>query len=138
MRQMFSSKGVRQFFSYFGVGGVSALVEWTVFSALEYLFDLPYLLATVMAFLVSTSTNWFLGRKYTFKDSGYKGKKITEIVLVFLVSAIGLIFNLALMYMFVSVLKMDTNLLKSVAKILSTGIVFIWNFLSRKLWIYRL
>ena len=135
---MFSSKGVRQFFSYFGVGGVSALVEWTVFSALEYLFDLPYLLATVMAFLVSTSTNWFLGRKYTFKDSGYKGKKITEIVLVFLVSAIGLIFNLALMYMFVSVLKMDTNLLKSVAKILSTGIVFIWNFLSRKLWIYRL
>ena len=137
MRQLFSSKSVRQFFSYFGVGGVSALVEWTVFSVLEYLFDLPYLLATVMAFLVSTSTNWFLGRKYTFKDSDYKGKKTTEIVMVFVVSAIGLVFNLALMYMFVSVLKMDTNFQKSVAKVLSTGIVFIWNFLSRKLWIYK-
>lgn len=137
MRQIFSSKSMRQFFSYFGVGGISALVEWTVFSALEYLLDLPYLLATVMAFFVSTATNWFLGRKFTFKDSGYKGKKLTEIVLVFFVSAIGLVFNLALMYMFVSVLKMNTNLLKSVAKVLSTGIVFIWNFLSRKLWIYR-
>ena len=137
MSQLFSSKSLWQFFSYFGVGGVSALVEWTVFSALEYLLDLPYLLATVIAFLISTTTNWFLGRKYTFKNSGYNGRKITEIVLVFTVSAIGLAFNLTLMYLFVSVLKMDTNLLKSAAKILSTGIVFIWNFLSRKLWIYR-
>ena len=131
------SKGVKQFLSYFGVGGVSAIVEWVVFSLLEYLLDLPYLLATVLAFLVSTTVNWILGRTFTFKDSAYQEKKGKEALLVFLVSAIGLLFNLLLMYLFVDVIGMDTNLLKTSAKVLATGIVFIWNFLSRKHWIYK-
>ena len=137
MKSFFSSKSVRQFISYFGVGGVSALVEWSVFSLLEYLLDVPYLLATVLAFLVSTTTNWILGRTFTFKDSAYREKKAKEAVLVFLVSAIGLGFNLILMYLFVDIFGMDTNLLKTAAKIMATGLVFLWNFLSRKLWIYR-
>ena len=137
MDKMLTPKGIKQFLSYFGVGGVSALVEWAVFSLLEYLLDMPYLLATILAFIFSTTTNWFLGRTFTFKESAYKDKKAKEIFLVFLVSAIGLGFNLLLMYLFVDVFGMNTNLLKTIAKILSTGIVFIWNFLSRKLWIYR-
>ena len=137
MDKMLTSRGIKQFLSYFGVGGVSALVEWAVFSLLEYLLDMPYLLATILAFIFSTTTNWFLGRTFTFKESAYKDKKAKEIFLVFLVSAIGLGFNLLLMYLFVDVFGMNTNLLKTIAKILSTGIVFIWNFLSRKLWIYR-
>ena len=137
MDKMLTSKGIKQFLSYFGVGGVSALVEWAVFSLLEYLLDMPYLLATILAFIFSTTTNWFLGRTFTFKESAYKDKKAKEIFLVFLVSAIGLGFNLLLMYLFVDVFGMNTNLLKTIAKIFSTGIVFIWNFLSRKLWIYR-
>ena len=119
MDKMLTSKGIKQFLSYFGVGGVSALVEWAVFSLLEYLLDMPYLLATILAFIFSTTTNWFLGRTFTFKESAYKDKKAKEIFLVFLVFG------------------MNTNLLKTIAKILSTGIVFIWNFLSRKLWIYK-
>ena len=137
MKKIFSGENVKQFLSYFGVGGVSALVEWGVFSLLEYTLNMPYLLATILAFIVSTTTNWFLGRTFTFKDSAYKEKKTKEIVLVFLVSAIGLGFNLLLMYLFVDVFGMNTNLLKTVAKVLATGIVFIWNFLSRKLWIYK-
>ena len=137
MKNLFSKKAIRQFVSYFGVGGVSALVEWSVFSLLEYLLDVPYLLATVLAFLVSTTTNWILGRTFTFKDSAFREKKAKEAFLVFLVSAIGLAFNMVLMVLFVDVLGMDTNLLKTVAKILATGLVFIWNFLSRKYWVYR-
>ena len=69
MDKMLTSKGIKQFLSYFGVGGVSALVEWAVFSLLEYLLDMPYLLATILAFIFSTTTNWFLGRTFTFKES---------------------------------------------------------------------
>ena len=137
MRELFSNKSVRQFISYFGVGGVSALVEWGVFSLLEYLFSIPYILATILSFIVSTTTNWYLGHSFTFKGSKYQDKRLREIALVFFVSAIGLGFNLLLMYLFVDVLGMQTNLLKIVAKVLATGIVFIWNYLSRKLWIYR-
>ncbi len=137
MKSLFSSAGIRQFLSYFWVGGVSAIVEWLVFSVLDTLLELPYLLSTVLAFICSTTVNWFLGRTFTFKDSAYQNQKAKEIVLVFLVSAVGLLFNLLLMYLFVTVLGMNTHLLKTIAKILSTGIVFIWNFVSRKYLIYK-
>jgi len=129
---------MKQFLSYFCVGGVSALVEWTVFALLLYLLDMSYPIATVLAFIVSTTTNWYLGRTFTFKDSkAYKGKSVKEYLLVFLVSAIGLGFNILLMYFFVDVLGMDTKMPQTEAKVMSTGIVFIWNFLSRKFLIYK-
>lgn len=78
-----------------------------------------------------------MGRTFTFKNSAYQKKKTKEAVLVFAASAIGLVFNLLLMVLFVDVIGMNSNLLKTVAKVLATGIVFIWNFLSRKFWIYR-
>lgn len=137
IKEMLSAQNIRQFISYFGVGGASALVEWIAFYLFDTVLGIQYLWATVLAFILSTTTNWFLGRVFTFRDSAYKDHKAKEIVLVFAVSAIGLLFNLGLMYLFVTVLKMDTNLLKTVAKILATGIVFMWNFLSRKLWIYK-
>lgn len=137
MKGIFSKENIKQFLSYFGVGGIAALVEWTVFYLLERFTGIPYLIATVLAFIVSTTVNWYLGRTFTFKQSKYTEKRAKELFLVFLVSAVGLGLNLLLMLFFVSGLGMDTDLLKTAAKILSTGIVFIWNFLSRKLWIYR-
>ena len=138
MKSLFSSVGIRQFLSSFWVGGVSAIVEWLVFSVLDTLLELPYLVSTVLAFICSTTVNWFLGRSFTFKDSAYQNQKAKEILLVFLVSAVGLLFNLLLMYLFVTVLGMNTHLLKTIAKILSTGFVFIWNFVSRKYLIYKM
>ncbi len=137
LKELFTAKGIKQFLSYFGVGGAAALVEWGTFSLLEFAFNTPYLLATFIAFVVATLVNWILGRIFTFKESAYQEQRTKEFLLVFLVSAIGLAFNLLLMYLFVTVLRMDTNILKTLAKVLATGIVFIWNFLSRKLWIYK-
>ena len=137
MNKFISKKNIKQFISYFGVGGVSALVEWGSFFLFDSILSIPYLSSTVLAFIVSTTTNWFLGRTFTFKNSSYKDKKVKEIILVFIVSAIGLGFNMMLMFIFVDIIGMNTSVLKTIAKIVATGIVFIWNFISRKLWIYK-
>lgn len=137
MRELLSSKSIKQFLSYFGVGGAAAIVEWVSFTIFVSLLGFPYLLATVIAFLLATTVNWILGRIFAFKDLAYKEKRLKEVGLVFLVSAIGLGFNILLMYLFVDVIGMRTNMQQTIAKVLATGIVFIWNFLSRKLWIYR-
>ena len=134
---MFDKKNIKQFFSYFCVGGISALVEWILFFLLEYFLNLQYLLAVFISFLFSTTVNYFLGRTFTFKSSSYEKKKVKEFLFVFGVSALGLFFNFILMYIFVDIVGMNTNLLKTVAKICSTGIVFLWNFLSRKFLIYK-
>ena len=129
---------IKQFISYFFVGGVAAIVEWVMFFIFANVLQINYFVSTVIAFIFSTTANWILGRITTFKDNNtYKDKKAKEAFLVFVVSAIGLLFNLILMYLFVTVMGFDSSLGKTLSKIAATGIVFIWNFLIRKLVIYK-
>ncbi len=133
-----SRANIKQFISYFFVGGVAAVVEWIMFFLFANVLQIHYFVSTVLAFIFSTSANWILGRITTFKDNvSYKNKKAKEAVLVFAVSAIGLLFNLVLMYLFVTVMGFDSPAGNTLSKIAATGIVFIWNFLIRKLVIYK-
>lgn len=135
---MKSSAFIKQFLSYFAVGGIAALVEWTVFAILASFLNLHYMLATCMAFVVSTTVNWALGRAWSFRGSKkYADKQIQEILVVFAASAFGLLLNVALMYVFVSVLGLNSAILKSFSKIAATGLVFIWNFAVRHFVIYK-
>ena len=127
-----------QIVSYFCVGGCAAIVEWLVFAVLTNILKINYLTATIMAFIISTAVNWALGRILTFRNSSaYNGKALLEGILIYAVSGVGLGFNLGLMYCFVTLLKMNTSIKKVLAKIIATGIVFLWNYFSRKLVIYR-
>ena len=136
--KLLNKANIKQFISYFFVGGVAAIVEWVMFFIFANVLQINYFVSTVIAFIFSTTANWILGRITTFKDNNtYKDKKAKEAFLVFFVSAIGLLFNLILMYLFVTVMGFDSSLGKTLSKIAATGIVFIWNFLIRKLVIYK-
>ena len=138
MKKIMEIPIVRQFVSYFFVGGVAAVVEWVLFALFDNVLHIHYIPATCLAFVFSTATNWVLGRLWTFKDNkSYENKKAKEIFLVFAVSAVGLLFNMGLMYLFVTVLGLDSAMLKTISKIAATGIVFFWNFLIRKFAIYK-
>ena len=136
--KLLNKANIKQFISYFFVGGVAAIVEWVMFFIFANVLQINYFVSTVIAFIFSTTANWILGRITTFKDNNtYKDKKAKEAFLVFVVCAIGLLFNLILMYLFVTVMGFDSSLGKTLSKIAATGIVFIWNFLIRKLVIYK-
>ena len=136
--KLLNKANIKQFISYFFVGGVAAIVEWVMFFIFANVLQINYFVSTVIAFIFSTTANWILGRITTFKDNNtYKDKKAKEAFLVFIVSAIGLLFNLIHMYLFVTVMGFDSSLGKTLRKIAATGIVFIWNFLIRKLVIYK-
>jgi putative flippase GtrA len=53
--------------------------------------------------------------------------------LVYFVSGIGLILNVLLMYFMHGMLHVPAMQ----AKVISTGIVFIWNFMSRRVFIFN-
>lgn len=125
---------------YLFVGGTAALVEWGLFYLFFYHFlaglglslDTLTLVATALAFGLSTLYHYFLGNILVF-DSGSKYNKSKELGLVFLVSIMGLGFNLIFMYIFVGLL----NLQPMIAKVVTSCIVVVWNYLSRKRWIFR-
>lgn len=125
---------------YLFVGGTAALVEWALFYLLfNYVLSgmglgitVLTMAATALAFSLSTLYHYFLGNILVF-DSGSRYGRSKELSLVFAVSIMGLLFNLLLMYIFVSLLQwqpMDS-------KVLTSCIVVVWNYLSRKKWIFR-
>lgn len=133
-----SKVNIKQFISYFFVGGIAAVFEWVMFFIFANILNIHYFVSTVLAFIFSTSVNWWLGRNTTFKDNvSYKDKKVRELAMVFFVSAIGLVINLILMYIFVTIIGFDGTIGTTCSKIAATGIVFIWNFLIRKFVVYK-
>lgn len=129
-------------FMYLLVGGSAALLEWALFALFFYLlskggiFSLQtqrVLLATTLAFASSTLYHYILCNRFVF-DSGSRYQRGKEISLVFLVSAIGLGWNLLLMWLFTSPMILGLNPMLS--KIMASAIVTAWNYLSRKKWIF--
>ena len=125
---------------YLFVGGTAALVEWGLFYLFFYYLlvglglsvDTLTMVATALAFGLSTLYHYFLGNILVF-DSGSKYDKSKELGLVFLVSIMGLLFNLILMYIFVGLLAWQPMF----AKVLTSCIVVVWNYLSRKKWSFK-
>ena len=125
---------------YLFVGGTAAFVEWGLFYFFFYhvlarfglSVDSLTLVSTALAFALSTLYHYFLGNILVF-DSGSKYNKGKELGLVFLVSIMGLVFNLMFMYIFVARLNWQPML----AKVITSCIVVVWNYLSRKKWIFR-
>lgn len=130
-------------FMYLLVGGSAALLEWALFFlffsglttiALFSLQTQTVLAATTLAFGTSTIYHYILCNRFVF-DSGSRYHKGTELSLVFLVSAMGLGWNLLLMWIFTSPVILGLNPMAS--KILASAIVTVWNYLSRKKWIFK-
>ena len=132
MKRIFSRGLLGQFIQYGFVGGTAALVEWTSYFLFDTVLHWHYMLATVLSFLIATFVNWLVGRCTMFRNAKKNGT-VGEILSVYFVSAIGLLMNVMLMYVFVTRL----NFPGVPAKIASTGLIFIWNFISRKKFIYR-
>ena len=114
------------------MGGIATIVEWVCFYIFSHQAHIHYLLATTLAFAISTAANWLAGRLLTFRDAE-KQPILQELGKIYAVSVIGLLLNLLLMYLFVQ----KAGLAKMMGKIIATILVFAWNFIIRKFWIYR-
>lgn len=121
-----------QFFMYLVVGGLATIVEWGFFLFLNSFCGLYYQLATTLAFVASTAANWFFGRLILFHPM--KQNTIKELLKIYVVSIIGLLMNLIIMYVAIELIGLKALY----SKIIATGIVFIWNFLIRKIVIYKI
>ena len=127
---MIKNKNLKEFLLYLVVGGVATVTEWLIFFVLEKT-ALHYMLATVIAYVIATFVNWLAGRVLVFKVST---KAITrEIMEIYIASIVGLLLNLGLMWLMVDAFDFNEML----SKIIATGLVFLYNFLIRKLVIYK-
>jgi putative flippase GtrA len=118
-------------FKYFFVGGVAAVVDISLFIVFAKILTYNYLLVGALTFLIATFVNYILSIKFVFQ-SGQKHKKQKEILLVYLVSAFGLAFNLIILYVCHDIINIELT----ISKLIATALVFFWNYFIRKYFIF--
>ncbi len=112
---------------YFFVGGVAACVDIGLFMLGAKVLGLPYLRVGAVSFILATLVNYFLSIRIVFV-SGAKFTKRWEVLLVFVVSAIGLGINQLILAAGVEMAQLPLL----AAKLVATGVVFSWNYLARR------
>ncbi len=125
-----TDNGFIQFFRYVFVGGVAFLADAGILFLLELL-GLNYLIAAIFAFIVGLIANYVMSKLLVFQKSSINGK--LEFVFYGIIGLIGLGLTELFMYLFTDV----WGLYFMISKIIVAVIVLIWNFLARKLILYR-
>jgi putative flippase GtrA len=126
-----------QFFRYIITGGISAVADISVFGLLaNHLMFYP-LLANTFSFAIGLIINYFMSRQWVFNNTSHKFYRDFFIFLITGVIGLGMsniiiysLIDLRVIYMLK--LPLSTDLLHLMAKTITVGTVFIWNFASRK------
>ena len=116
-----------QLFRYGIVGGTAFVVDYGTLFLLTHYVGVPYLWSAAIAFILGLVTNYLLSISWVFLRD--EARSIWgEFLLFAIIGIIGLIFNELIMYAGTDVLHLHYM----VSKLISTVIVFFWNFLARK------
>jgi putative flippase GtrA len=94
-------------------------------------FGVHYLQAAALSFCLGVVVNYALSVWWVFADRQMESQHI-EFVVFFVICAIGLGLNLAIIAGLVQFLTVDYRL----AKVVSSVVVFFWNFIARKKLLY--
>lgn len=121
-----------QFFRYIFVGGIAFVADGATLFVLTEL-GLHYLLSAAVAFLVGLIVNFSLSKLLIFTKASKVTTPLGEFVTFGMIGLIGLGLTELLMYLFTDVIGFYYML----SKVVSSVIVLGWNFIARKLTLYR-
>ena len=123
-------KLIAQFMKFGVVGVIAFIIDFGVMVFLTEVFGVPYLISTTVAFTVSVIFNYLASMRYVFVRKDNMSRRREFIIFVAL-SVIGLILNDVFMWLLVDMLFIDYR----ISKIITTVLVAIWNFVSRKIFL---
>ncbi|NMA51088.1 MAG: GtrA family protein [Mollicutes bacterium] len=119
------NKLVNQILKFGLVGGIAFLIDFCIFAILVKI-GIHYLIAQIISFFISLIFNYIASIKWVFNAKKQTKK---EALLFLFLAIIGLGINELLLYIGISILNIDTLL----TKLISTMLVMIYNFITRKL-----
>lgn len=112
--------------------GVKYILLFTVLDAINA-FELQ--ISIIISWIISVIFAYCTNRKFVFKS---KSKNIIKEFLSFLVArVITLVLEMLIMYFFITLLEMNSNLWVVIWTIISQGLVIIFNYIFSKLFIFK-
>lgn len=122
-------KLISQFFKFGVVGVIAFIVDYLSLYLLTEFLNVYYLISSIISFLLSIIINYILSINWVFDIK--KKQSFKDVIIFTLLSTIGLLINLLVMYLSVEVFKIHYM----IGKLIATFIVMIWNFVTRKMFL---
>lgn len=118
---------------YFFVGGAAAVLDFLIFALLTEVVHLSWFWSALISFTAATLFNYVLSISFVFKSGARFVHRRHELSAVFLVSAVGLMINQAVLWACIDIASI--HLL--ISKLIGTGVVFFWNYGARKHFVFK-
>lgn len=122
-----------QLLRYLFVGGIAALVDFSGFMVMTTALEAHYLLAQTIGFIAGITTNYTLSSLWIFES---RHKRLIETSLFLATGLIGLLLSYTLLWLLIDILEI-TWFENAVAKLMTIGVVLLWNFSSRKWFVFQ-
>ena len=126
-----NNKLFQQIFKFGIVGGIAFVIDYGIMVILKELLGFSILISVAFGFAVSVIFNYIASIKWVFDVS--KKQTIKEFSTFIILSIIGLIINQLIMYIMVE----KASIWYMFSKIVSTIIVMVYNFITRKIFIEK-
>ena len=124
-------KEVIQIVRFLVVGVVSAVFDLALFILLNDYYKVNYLIAGFVSTSFAILINYYISKKWVFSSGKYSSR--LEFIAFILFSGIGVILNSILIWLFVEHLLLEPKL----SKILAIGIVAVFNFVTKKMFVFK-
>ena len=125
-------RGRGEFLKYVIGGGSAYTIDFLLLIILTEVFGVPVLVSAAVSFLIGLIIIYLLSIKWIFQNRIRKNT-YQEFFIFSFIGIIGLFINETLIW----VSLLTETLHYTIAKIISAGLVFIWNFSARKLLLFR-
>lgn len=121
-----------QLFRYGFVGGIAFVVDYGTLFVLTHYLAVPYLVSAAIAFILGLATNYVFSISWVFRKNCTM-ERWQEFLFFAAIGVVGLILNELIMYVSTELLQIHYMF----SKLISTAIVFFWNFLARKFLLFN-
>ena len=116
-----------QIFRYLFAGGIAFLADVSILYLLTEYAHVHYLLSSLAGFSAGLTITYLMSIYWIF-DEKSKNNKAVELTIFIIIGTIGLGLTSLFMWLFTSLLLLHYLF----SKILTTAIVFVWNFVAKK------
>ncbi|MFU9936538.1 GtrA family protein [Fannyhessea vaginae] len=131
------NKLIKQICNFGIVGLIATALDYVLMIVFHECFGIDILISSTVSFALSTVFNYLASMRYVFKHKD-SYSKLQEFCIFAILSIIGLMLNTLVMWLGETVcnafaIDYGAHMIYIYVKVLATGTVLVWNFVSRKL-----